>query len=189
MRARSDDSQQIDVRRFAGQEMVFQGDLLAERAAYGAPVGIELEQSRADGSTILEFAVDPRWLTIELAQGQLVQFCERGRFNPDAAMLTVRVRARCRVIDADTGKARPPVQESFFTVWWTAVRSPGERWPARLAATPAFWRRLGGRAAESRPELTASASWLSTAGSEGTLTAAVAVPVVRRSIGACRLAR
>jgi hypothetical protein len=65
-------SQMIDVRKFAGREMVFQCDLLAERARYGAPVSIELEQFRADGSRILEYAVQPRWLTIELAQDQLV---------------------------------------------------------------------------------------------------------------------
>ena len=38
----------------------------------GAPVSIELLQYRADGSPILERAIDPRWLTIELAQGQLL---------------------------------------------------------------------------------------------------------------------
>ncbi|MBM4083293.1 MAG: hypothetical protein FJ272_00720, partial [Planctomycetes bacterium] len=53
-------SQRLDVRKFAGQEMVFQCDLLAERAAYGAPVSIELQQFRSDGSRITEFAIDPR---------------------------------------------------------------------------------------------------------------------------------
>jgi hypothetical protein len=131
-------SQQVDVRRFAGQEMVFQCDLLAERAAYGAPVTIALEQSRADGSAILECAVEPRWLTIELAEGQLVQFCERGRFRPDAATLTVRVRARCRVTDADTGKTVTG-PESFFTVWLDRlVVRPGERWPWPAASHAGF---------------------------------------------------
>jgi len=131
-------SQQFDVRRFAGQEMVFQCDLLAERAAYGAPVAIELEQFRADGSAIIECAVEPRWLTIELAQGQLVQFCERGRFSPDAATLKVRVRVRCRVTDADTGKAVTG-PESFFTVWLDRlVVRPGERWPWPAASHAGF---------------------------------------------------
>ncbi len=131
-------SQQVDVRRFAGQEMVFQCDLFAERAIYGAPVSIELEQTRADGSLIQEYAVDPRWLTIELARGQLVQFCERGRFSPDAATLTVRVRVRCHVTDADTNKAVTG-PESFFTVWLDRmVVRPGERWPWPVASHAGF---------------------------------------------------
>jgi len=109
-------SQMIDVRKFAGKEMVFQCDLLAERARYGAPVSIELEQFRADGSRILEYAVQPRWLTIELAQGQLVQFCERGRFSPEAARVNAKIRLRCYVKDADTRQILTG-PESFFTVW------------------------------------------------------------------------
>ena len=129
-------SQQVDVRRFAGQEMVFECDLLAERAAYGAPVSIELEQFRADGSRILEYAVEPRWLTIELAEGQLVQFSERGRFSPEAASVRVQVRMRCSVRDADTGR---PVSgpQSLFTIWLDrVVVRPGERWswPAETGA-------------------------------------------------------
>lgn len=131
-------SQQLDVRRFAGQEMVFQCDLLAERAAYGAPVAIQLEQSRADGSPILECAVEPRWLTIELAEGQLVQFCERGRFSREAATLTVRVRVRCRVRDGDTGRTVAGA-ESWFTVWLDRlVVRPGERWPWPAASHGGF---------------------------------------------------
>lgn len=131
-------SQQFDVRRFAGQEMIFRCDLLAERAAYGAPVAIELEQHRADGSAIVECAVEPRWLTIELAQGQLVQFCERGRFSPEAATVTVHVRVRCRVTDADTGQALTG-PESHFTVWLDRmVVRPGERWPWPAASHAGF---------------------------------------------------
>lgn len=121
--------QTIDVRPFAGQAMLFECDLLAERAEYGAPVSIELRQFRDDGSPILEFAVQPRWLSIELAEGQLVQFSERGRFSPEAATVEVCIRLRCSVRDADTGR---PVTgpESHCTVWLDriAVR-PGERWP------------------------------------------------------------
>ena len=120
-------SQMIDVRKFAGQEMVFQCDLLAERAPYGAPVCIELEQFRADGSRILEYAVQPRWLTIELAQGQLVQFCERGRFSSEAARVKVKIRLRCYVRDADTRQILTG-PESFFTVWLDRiVIRPGQR--------------------------------------------------------------
>jgi len=35
-------SQRVDVRRYAGQEIVFECDLMAERAAYGAPVAITI---------------------------------------------------------------------------------------------------------------------------------------------------
>jgi hypothetical protein len=120
-------SQKIDVRKFAGQEMVFQCDLLAEHAPYGAPVSIELEQFRADGSRILEYAVQPRWLTIELAQGQLVQFCERGRFSPEAARVNAKIRLRCYVRDADTRQILTG-PESFFTVWLDRlVIRPGRR--------------------------------------------------------------
>ena len=122
-------SQRVDVREFAGQEMVFACDLLAERAAYGAPVSIELEQFRADGSRILEYAIQPRWLTIELAPGQLVQFCERGRFSPEAATVNLLVRVRCTVRDADTRELVTGT-ESFFTVWLDRfVLRPGEKWP------------------------------------------------------------
>jgi hypothetical protein len=50
-------SRKIDVRKYAGQEAIFECDLLAERAPHGAPLRIQLEQSRADGSQIAEFAV------------------------------------------------------------------------------------------------------------------------------------
>ena len=122
-------SQRVDVRRFSGQEVVFQCDLLAERAAYGAPVAIAIEQFREDGSRIRENAVDPRWLNIELAQGQLVQFCERGRFSPQAVTAKVLIRMRCSVRDADTGQAVDG-PDSYFTVWLDrVVLRPGERWP------------------------------------------------------------
>ena len=121
-------SQRVDVRDYAGQEMVFQCDLLAQRAAYGAPVSIELEQYRADGSRIAEYAVQPRWLTLELAQGQRVQFCQRGRFSHEAASVQLRIRLHCYVSDADT-RGRVTGPESFFTVWLDrVVIRPGQRW-------------------------------------------------------------
>ena len=122
-------SQRIDVREFAGQEIVFECDLMAEHAAYGAPVIIELEQFREDDSRIPECAIQPRWLAIELAQGQLVQFCERGRLSHEAATVNLRVRVRCTARDADTRK-RVTGQEALFTVWLDGfVFRPGERWP------------------------------------------------------------
>jgi len=131
-------SQKIDVREFAGCEMVFECDLLAERAIYGAPVLIELRQFRADGSAIPEYAVQPRWLSIELAPGQLVQFCERGRFNPEAAEVEVNIRFRCYVLDADTRKSISG-PEAFFTVWLDrVVVRPGERWPWPAATNAGF---------------------------------------------------
>lgn len=121
-------SQRVDVRRYAGQEVVFECDLLAERAAYGAPVAIAIEQYRDDGSRIREDAVDPRWLNIELAPGQLVQFCERGRFSAQAATANVLVRVRCLVRDADTGRTVTG-PDGCFTVWLDRlVLRPGERW-------------------------------------------------------------
>jgi len=131
-------SQKIDVREFAGQEMVFECDLLAERATHGAPVSIELQQFRADGSRILEYTVQPRWLTLELAEGQLVQFCQRGRFSPDTASVDVRVRLRLSVRDADTAKTVTG-PESFFRVWLDrVVVRPGERWSWPAASNAGF---------------------------------------------------
>lgn len=129
-------AQTIDVHEFAGQEAVFECDLMAERAAYGAPVTIELEQFRADGTRIPEYVVEPRWLTIELAAGQLVQFSERGRLNPQAATVNVKIRMRCSVTDTDTRRTVTG-PESFFTIWLDRIvfRS-GERWswPAETGA-------------------------------------------------------
>lgn len=170
-------AQKIDVRPFAGQEMVFECDLLAERAAYGAPVSIELLQYRADGSPILERAVDPRWLTIELAEGQLVQFCERGRFSQEAATVEVRVRVRCFVRDADTGR-NVTGRESFFTVWLDRlVVRPGERWPWPGASGAGFVEGALEAAPVNRAfQFTGQRRLALNGASEGTLTAGVADP-------------
>ncbi|MBM4039698.1 MAG: LamG domain-containing protein [Planctomycetes bacterium] len=164
-------SQKIDVRAFTAQEMVLECDLVAERAAYGAPVSIELEQHRGDGSRIPEYAVDPRWLTIELAAGQLVQFRERGRFSPEAASVTVRVRFRCTVRDADTGEAVTG-PESFFTVWLDrVVVRPGERWPWPAASNGGFVAGALERAPLNRGfEFTGQRRLAFNGASEGTLT-------------------
>ncbi|MDD4270349.1 MAG: hypothetical protein PHO07_09290 [Pirellulales bacterium] len=131
-------SQRVDVRRYAGQEIVFECDLMAERAAYGAPVAITIEQYRDDGSRIPEDAVEPRWLNIELAQGQLVQFRERGRFSELAATARVLVRMRCLVRDADTATVVTG-PDACFTVWLDRfVLRPGERWPWPAATGAGF---------------------------------------------------
>ena len=131
-------SQKTDVRKWAGCEMVFECDLMAERAKYGCPVAVELQQLRADGSRIPEYAVQSRWLTIELAQGHLVQFCQRGRFSPEAATLNVHVRMRCYVKDTDANNTVTG-PESFFTVWLDrVVVRPGERWPWPAASHGGF---------------------------------------------------
>jgi len=130
--------QTFDVRAFAGQEMVFECDLLAERAKYGVPVSILLEQVRADGSRIRQYAVQSRWLTLELAQGHLVQFRQRGQFHPEAAKLTVNLHARCYVKDGDTW-ATVTGPEAFCTVWVDRlVVRPGERWPWPAASHAGF---------------------------------------------------
>ena len=165
-------SQTIDVRRFAGQEMVFECDLMAERAKYGAPVTIELEQYRDDGSRIREYAVQPRWLTVELAEGHFVQFCERGRLSHEAATVNVRVRMQLYVRDADTGK-RVAGPESLFAVWLDrVVVRPGERWPWPALTTAGFV--TGGleRAPLNRAfEFTGQRRLAFSGASEGTLTA------------------
>ncbi len=131
-------SQKVDVRKYAGQAVVFECDLLAERAPYGAPVSIELEQFRDDGSRILEYAVQSRWLTLELAEGQLVRLSQRGRFSHEAATVNVRIRVRCYVRDADTGRTIDG-PESWFTVWLDRiVLRPGERWPWPAATCGGF---------------------------------------------------
>lgn len=131
-------SQKIDLGDYAGQEMVFECDLLAEHATYGLPVSILIQQFRADGSLIPECAVQPRWLTLELAEGQLVQFNQRGRFNEEAATAEVQVRMRCLLLDADS-RQQILGPESAFTVWLDRmVLRPGERWPWPEASNAGF---------------------------------------------------
>ncbi len=131
-------SQILDVSAYAGQAMTFECDLLAERAAYGAPVSIRLKQFRRDGTRIAAYAVQSRWLTIELAQGQRVRFCQRGRFDPAAAKLEILIRMRLSLRDADTA-AYVTGPEANFTVWVDrVVVRPGERWPWPAARNGGF---------------------------------------------------
>jgi len=131
-------SQTFDVTEYQGQEALFQCDLFLAQGRYGLPVQIDLRQYRQDGSPIPERVVQPRWLTIELAEGQLVQFNERGRLNPEAAKVTLALRVRWTLTDADT---RQPVagEESHFTLFADRmVVRPGERWPWPRRATDDF---------------------------------------------------
>ncbi len=131
-------SKEIDVSDFAGQEMVFECDLLAERAPYGLPVCIELRQFRSDGSRIPECAVEPRWLTLELAEGQLVQFRQRGRFSHEATTVQVHILMRCYAVDSDSNE---PITgpDSAFTAWVDrVVVRPGERWSWPAATHAGF---------------------------------------------------
>jgi len=164
-------SQKLDVSRFAGQEMVFECDLMAERAAYGVPMTIQIQQFRADGTRIPEYAVEPRWLSLELAERQLVQFCERGRFSPRAASADVVVRLRCSVRDADT-RARVAGPEAYFTIWLDRlVVRPGERWPWPALTHAGFVEGALTEAPLNRAfEFTGQRRLAFNGGSEGTLT-------------------
>ncbi|NLF19278.1 MAG: LamG domain-containing protein [Lentisphaerae bacterium] len=122
-------TQAVDVARYAGREVLFEADFLAERAAYGVPALVEIRQFRADGTAIAESAIDPRWLALELAEGQLVQFSQRGRLRHDAARAVVAVSLGLRVTDADTGQTvRGP--DAAMTVWIDRLTlRPEESWP------------------------------------------------------------
>ena len=165
-------SQKIDVGPYAGCEMVFACDLLAERARYGAPVSVEIEQLRKDGSRIGHYAVQPRWLTIELAAGQLVRLRQRGRFSHDAASAVVRVRMRCSVRDADT-REYVTGPESHFTVrLGRVVVRPAERWPWPGASGAGFVDGAMADAPVNRAfEFTSQRRVAFNGASEGTLTA------------------
>lgn len=131
-------TQRVDVRRFAGQEVRFACSLFPERGKYATPVCIELVQLRADGSRIPEFAIMPRWLTVEMAEGQLVEFAERGRLNPEAATVEVSFRLRLYANSAFDGTRLTP-EEREYTTWIDRVSlRPGERWPWPAATAGCF---------------------------------------------------
>ncbi len=166
-------TQTVDVSQFAGQEILFQCDLLAEKGAYGAPMTVRLEQTRADGTHIAQYAIQPRWLTVEMAQGQLVQLSERGRLSAEAATVTVTLGFRCYVRDADTGRTVEG-PESHFTVWVDRVRlRPCERWPWPAASGAGFVDGAIDTAPVNRAfEFTGSRRLAFNGASEGTRTAA-----------------
>ena len=131
-------AQRVNVRRYAGQAMLFACDLLAEQARYGAPVMIEIRQYREDGSRIAECAIQPRWLTVEMAAGQLIQFSERGRLSHEAAEAEVVLQFRCQVSDVDTGQAVTG-PEAAFAIWVDrVVLRAVERWPWPAATNGGF---------------------------------------------------
>ncbi|MDY0169355.1 MAG: LamG-like jellyroll fold domain-containing protein, partial [Thermoguttaceae bacterium] len=127
---------------------------------------------RADGTRILEYAVQPRWLTLELAQGQFVRLSQRGRFSHEAATVDVRIRFRCSVRDADTGRTVGG-PESWFTVWLDrVVLRPGERWPWPAATAAGFVEGAMDNAPANRGfEFTGLRRVAFNGASEGTLTA------------------
>ena len=76
-----------------------------------------------------EFVVQPRWMTVEMAEGQLVEFAERGRINPEAATIEAIIRLRLYARNAFDGTP-PTDDEREYTVWLDRLSlRPGERWP------------------------------------------------------------
>ncbi len=164
-------SQQVDVREFAGQEVRFACSLFPERGKLGTPVTIELVQLRADGSRIPEFAIQPRWMTVEMAEGQLVEFAERGHINPEAATIEVIIRLRLYARNAFDGT--PPTEdEREYTVWLDRMSlRPGERWPWPAAAHGCFVEGALADAPVNRAiDFTGRRMLMFTGASEGTLT-------------------
>ena len=130
--------QSVDVTPYAGLALVFECDLMADQAVYGLPMSVELRQYRKDGSRILEYAIEPRRLSLELAPGHLVQFRERGRCSHEAARVEVCMQFRCTARDADTG-AKVTGPDSDFSFWLDrVVLRPGERWPWPSASAAGF---------------------------------------------------
>ncbi len=164
-------SQRVDVREFAGQEVRFACSLWPERGKFGTPMTVELVQLRADGSRIPEFAIQPRWLTVEMAEGQLVEFAEHGRINPEAATIEVIIRLRLYARAAFDGTA-PTDDEREYTVWLDRVSlRPGERWPWPEAAHECFAEGALTDAPVNRAiDFTGDRMLMFTGASEGTLT-------------------
>ncbi|MFW5866880.1 MAG: LamG-like jellyroll fold domain-containing protein, partial [Armatimonadota bacterium] len=131
-------SQKIDVAHYAGQEIRFACSFFPERGFFGTPVTVELVQYRADGSRIVEYAIQPRWMTIQMAEGQLVEFAERGKLHPDAAHLEVIIRLRLYAGNSWDG-TRLTDEEKTYTCWIDRVSlRPGERLPWPGASESCF---------------------------------------------------
>ncbi len=164
-------SQTVDVSEFAGCEVLFECDLLAERGKFGTPVMVQLVQLRADGSRIPEFAVQPRWLAVEMAEGQLIQFSEPGRLNPEAATVEIIIRLRLYARDAFDGTP-PTSEEQEYTAWVDRVcLRPGERWPWPAASHGCFVEgALEGAPANRGIDFVGDRRLMFNGGSEGTLT-------------------
>lgn len=121
--------QRVDVRRYAGRGVRFEAQWLCRQGIFGKPVTVEIEQYREDGSRIPEYAVDPRWLTLELAPGQRVRFSQTGRFNPQAAEAIVRLRLWLDVDPSCFGRQPTPEELATEIHLDHLVLRPGERWP------------------------------------------------------------
>ncbi len=130
--------QRLDVRGYAGVPVLFEADLLARTGLLGKPVTVEIEQYREDGSRIMEYAVDPRWLTIELAEGHEVRFSERGRLNPEAAEVVVQFRFWLDVEESCFGKKPDPAELAAEILLDRVLLRPGELWPWPAASDGMF---------------------------------------------------
>ncbi|MFW6437514.1 MAG: hypothetical protein ACOCZ7_00755, partial [Armatimonadota bacterium] len=109
-------SQRIDVADYAGQEIRFACSLFPEQGVFGTPVTVELVQYRADGSRILKYASQPRWMTVQMAEGQIVEFAERGKLNPETAEIEVIIRLRLYANNAWDGTSLTD-EEKTYTCW------------------------------------------------------------------------
>jgi|LSQX01.1.fsa_nt_gb hypothetical protein len=122
-------SQTVDVAAFAGQEFLFECELYPERGKYGTPMTVQLVQFRDDGSRIPGYAIQPRWMTVQMAEGQRVQFAERGRLSHEAATVEIIIRTKLYANDAWDGTPLTD-EEKEYTCWLDGVTlRPGERWP------------------------------------------------------------
>ncbi len=164
-------SQRIDVADYAGQEVRFACSLFPERGLYGTPMTVELVQLRADGSRIAQYAVQPRWLTVQMAQGQLVEFAERGRIDPEAATIEVIIRLRLYANSAWDGTPLT-ADEREYTCWIDRVSlRPGERWPWPSASEGCFVEgALDGAAVNAGVDFRGQRRLAFNGASEGTLT-------------------
>ncbi len=163
-------STRIDVRRYAGQQMYFAARMIAERGVLGRPVTVEIEQYRDDGSRIMEYAIDTRWLTVELAEGHNVEFSERGAFNPEAAEAEVKMRFWLDVEKSCMG-LEPTERELETEIWIdNPVLRACERWPWPGANDEMFAEgALEGAAANRAISLTGKRRFVFTGASAGTL--------------------
>ncbi|MFP4250115.1 MAG: LamG-like jellyroll fold domain-containing protein, partial [Armatimonadota bacterium] len=131
-------SQKIDVGEYAGQEIRFACSFFPERGFFGTPVTCELVQFRADGSRIAEFAIQPRWMTVQMAEGQRVEFAERGRLNAETETVEIIIRLRLYANNSWDG-TRLTDEEKEYTCWIDRVSlRPGERWAWPAASNACF---------------------------------------------------
>lgn len=83
----------MDVEEYSGQEMLFQIKFLLTHGPWGQPVQVRLRQFRG-AKELRHYAVDPRWLTITLAEGQVVHFSQYGRIASGADRIRLEMEFR-----------------------------------------------------------------------------------------------